>query len=176
METRSDWQPVMASFFGSRTHDYSIVELGKGEGTRYLVDHFKVVTSIEYSRFPFQASWEPTGLERHVLVDVSPISRLVELDNILIATNGQTRPDELRLEAIRLHQEAMNYLSDVLFIDHGCHNRGEVLEMARLSNAWPFIVVHDSNYAYYGYNLNSCGNYRLFHCNEGQGTSIFTRK
>lgn len=176
METRFDWQPVMNSFFRDTASRMAVVELGKGEGTRFLVDNFNTVTSIEYSRYPFTASWEKDGLPNHVLLDVKPIPNLIELDNVLVSSNGLVRPPELNLEAIRLHTEALNHVSDVLFIDHGCHNRGEVLEHARASNLWAFIVVHDSNYAYYRYDLGSCRNYRSFECNDGQGTCIFVRK
>jgi hypothetical protein len=173
----TDWQRVFDEYFGLNMRDLNIVELGKGEGTLYLHKMFKSVVSVEYSRYPFKASWEDehdgNQLPGHILETVLTHPRLAELDNILISSRGQTRPPELEIEAKKLYEAALWYGGDVLFIDHGCHNRGEVLELAKKGH-WKYIVVHDTNFPYYGYNLSSPFHSTVYF-NEGQGTVILKK-
>jgi hypothetical protein len=173
-DTYGDWQKVVKDFFGDKTKNMTIVELGKGEGTRFLVDNFAKVYSVEYSRYPFVASWEAAGLPNHKLENVLPIPNLATFDDILIRTSGQQRPPELMPEAKRLHDAALQHTADILFIDHGCHNRGEVLELAKQAS-WRYIVIHDINFPFYGYNF-TCPGFSLYHDLVGQGTAIFIRQ
>ena len=177
MLTYNDWEKVVSEFFNDYMGSLTVVELGKGEGTRFLTKNFAKVHSIEYTRYPFTASWESTteGLPNHTLETITPISNLLDLDTILVNSLGNTRPQELKEEANRLHTAALNYDSDILFIDHGCHNRGEVLELAKKAK-WKYIIVHDTNFPYYGYNLNTQKDFYVYHSLVGQGTAIFERK
>jgi hypothetical protein len=174
----ADWQLVFDHHFGLKMRDLNLVELGKGEGTLYLHKMFKKVTSIEYSRYPFQASWEDehdgSELPGHVLVNLDTPEDLPALDDVLISSRGKTRPPELAKEAEELYKSAFWFGGDVLFIDHGCHNRGEVLELAKRGH-WKYIVVHDTNFPYYGYDLSSKW-HSVFAYNMGQGTVIFEKK
>jgi len=170
-----DWQLAFDKFFVDQNmSNLSIIELGKGEGTRYLCEKFKRVYSIEYSRFPFTASWEKNGLPNHTLETMQTPDNLFIFDNILISTKGQVRPHELEIEAQKLYDATEKYSADVLFIDHGCHNRGEVLELAKKGN-WKYIIIHDSNFPYYGYQLSS-KDHIVSAYKEGQGTVFFQKK
>lgn len=174
MSTYTDWVLVVSDFFGDAMRSLSIVELGKGESTLFLTQNFAKVYSIEYTRYPFTATWEVTGLPNHVLETLTPISNLLQLDNILVSSKGKVRPPELRLEAERLHSAALNYDAEVLFIDHGCHNRGEVLELAKKAK-WKYIIIHDTNFPYYGYDLRPPEGFSVHQNLVGQGTIIFER-
>lgn len=169
-----DWQHPFDSYFGDSMRDLCIVELGKGEGTRWLHNRFRKVVSLEYSRYPFTASWENEGLPGHILLNLETPSNLSELDNILIRSRGADRPIALREEARKIHEAALKHGGDVLFIDHGCHNRGEVLELALLGK-WSYTVIHDANLPYYGYQKTS-QSHEMTRYAKGQGTIFFKRK
>ena len=170
----SDWQQPFESYFGDSMRELCVVELGKGEGTRWLHSRFRQVVSLEYSRYPFTASWENEGLPGHILLNLETPSNISELDNILIRSRGADRPMALREEARKIHEAALGYTGDVLFIDHGCHNRGEVLELALLSQ-WSYTVIHDANFPYYGYQITS-PHHEVKRYSKGQGTIFFKRK
>lgn len=170
-----DWKFALESFFGKNMKSLKVVELGKGEGTYFLTQNFSKTYSIEYTRRQYTATWEILGLPNHILETITPISNIVDLDNILVSSLGKIRPKELLDEATRIHTEAFKYDADILFIDHGCHNRGEVLEIAKKSK-WKYIVVHDINFPYYGYNLTDDDNFNIHLFLEGNGTAIFERK
>jgi len=46
-----DWQVAFDNI--PDKDQMTIIELGCGEGTQYLLDNFKKVISIEYSRYPY---------------------------------------------------------------------------------------------------------------------------
>jgi hypothetical protein len=171
-----DWQLAFDKYFVSPSpsmKDLSIVELGKGEGTLYLHKNFKKVFSIEYCKGAYKTSWEDAGLEGHILENMETPSNINELDSILIHSNGAVRPPELAKEAEKLYLRACYYQADVLFIDHGVHNRGEVLELAK-KGQWKYIIIHDSNAPFYGYNLKS-EDHSVYNFPNGAGTVIFKK-
>jgi len=168
-----DWQLAFDNFFENMPN-LSIIELGKGEGTRYLCKKFKQVISIEYSRYPFTCSWEKDGLPNHHLETIQTTSNIAALDDTLIRSNGKIRPKELKIEAQVLYDATQKYSADVLFIDHGCHNRGEVLELAKSQKKFLYIVIHDSNSPYYGYILDST-DHEVKNYTYGEGTVFFKR-
>lgn len=169
-----DWQGPLADYFGDQLATMRVVELGKGEGTRWLHARCKRVVSLEYSRYPFTASWEAEGLPDHVCVHLPTPRNLADLDGVLVRSRGKERPAALADEARKIHDAALPYGGDLLFIDHGCHNRGEVLECA-FQAGWPYIAIHDTNFPYYGYRReHPC--YDATEYSAGQGTIIFKRK
>lgn len=171
-----DWQLAFDKYFASPSRsmkELSIIELGKGEGTLYLHKNFKRVVSLEYCGGAFKTSWEDAGLEGHILENVETPSNINELDSIIIHSNGAVRPPEMAKEAEKLYLRACSYEADVLFIDHGVHNRGEVLELAK-KGQWKYIIIHDSNAPYYGYNLYS-KDHSVHNFPSGQGTVIFKK-
>jgi hypothetical protein len=168
-----DWQSPFLSYFGNDITSLSIVELGKGEGTLFLHKHFKSVVSVEYSRYPFVSSWENIGLPNHSLESLTTPTNINALDDVLIHTHGSVRPKELEFEAKRLHDAALKHSADILFINHGCHNRGEVLELAK-EGPWKYIAIHDTNFPYYGYKISS-DNHQITQYTQGQGTIFFKK-
>ncbi len=174
MSAYEDWQGPLADYFGDQLAGLRVVELGKGEGTRWLHARCASLVSLEYSRYPFIASWEAEGLPNHTLVNLPTPRNLPALDKVLVRSRGKERPPVLRDEAKKIHDAALSYGGDLLFIDHGCHNRGEVLDLA-LKSDWRFIAIHDTNFPYYGY-CKSSYLHDVVEYNEGQGTIIFKRK
>ena len=166
----TDWQPCLLEYFEAEMKRLSIVELGKGEGTMFLHKHFKSVVSVEYSRYKYTATWEKEGLPGHKMVVVEMPKAYIVNDDIVIKTKGKRRPRALALEANRLYREALKHKADVLFIDHGAHNRGEVLDLAKRGK-WKYIIVHDINPVYYNYNLES-ERHKTTYYRTGQGTAI----
>lgn len=166
----ADWQPCLWDYFEVEMKRLSIVELGKGEGTMFLHKHFKSVVSVEYSRWEYTATWEKEGLPGHKMVVVEMPKAYIVNDDIVIKTKGRTRPRALAVEANRLYNEAKRHKADVLFIDHGAHNRGEVLELAKRGK-WKYIIVHDINPPYHNYRLES-KRHKTTYYRAGQGTAI----
>lgn len=174
MTSYGDWQHPFTLHFGLDLAHMRVVELGKGEGTLWLYGRCASLVSLEYSRYPFTASWESAGLEGHICVNLPTPPNLLDLDNVLVRSRGKERPTALADEARKIHAAARAFGGDLLFIDHGSHNRGEVLAAA-FAAGWSCIAVHDSNFPYYGYARSSPW-YDATEYNEGQGTIIFDRK
>ena len=174
MTSYGDWQHPFTLHFGLDLAHMRVVELGKGEGTLWLYGRCASLVSLEYSRYPFTASWESAGLEGHTLVNLPTPPNLLDLDNILVRSRGKERPPALADEARKIHAAARAFGGDLLFIDHGSHNRGEVLTEA-FKAGWSYIAVHDSNFPYYGYARSSPW-YDATEYNDGQGTIIYDRR
>ena len=166
----ADWQQCVWDYFKIEMRGLDIVELGKGEGTAFLHKHFKSVVSVEYSRWEYTATWEKGGLPGHILKTLDVPKEYIRHDDLVINTKGRERNDILKQEAERLYREALKHKADVLFIDHGAHNRGEVLDLAKRGK-WKYIIVHDINPVYYNYNLES-ERHKTTYYRTGQGTAI----
>ena len=146
----------------------TIVELGWGEGTFYLLDNFKKVISIELSRYTYPY----TQLENHSYIELQPEKDTLIKDDLLIETLGKDRP-QFQSEIKNLMAEIKKHKADVIFVDFGFHFRGEVVQELINLNQHQYIIFHDTNFPYYGYDRLDYKNYSLkFIDRNGQGTII----
>jgi hypothetical protein len=158
----TDWQEAFDNI--PNKDQMTIIELGCGEGTQYLLDNFKEVISIEYSRYPYDFT---VTSPKHTFVKLKASQETIEKDNVLIDTRGETRPDFTE-EVDMLMRDIKKYKADMIFVDFGFHFRGEIVEALWDWGKIKIIAYHDSNFPYYGYpELEVKLGYR-----NGQGTVI----
>jgi 16S rRNA A1518/A1519 N6-dimethyltransferase RsmA/KsgA/DIM1 with predicted DNA glycosylase/AP lyase activity len=159
----TDWQEAFDLI--PNKDQMTIIELGCGEGTQYLLDNFKEVISIEYSRYPYDFT---VTSPKHTFVKLEASQDTIEKDNVLIETRGETRPDFTE-EVDMLMDEIMKYKADIIFVDFGFHFRGEVVGTIWNYRKIKTIAYHDSNFPYYGYpKVDAKYEYK-----NGQGTVIW---
>lgn len=163
------------------TKEKTILELGCGAGTKYLIENFKQVYSWEtwtddkwfnyskedYSQFP---NW--TGFFKdfnHWGFNVTEES--------LMNSGGSVR-DTTALD--KYWEEMLNKIDiktiDVAFVDQGFHLRAETVNRF-FELGVPYIFYHDSNDGHhlYGWGLiNKPDNYTPSYFPGGQGTVLFT--
>jgi hypothetical protein len=167
----TDWQEAFDII--PNKDKMTIIELGCGEGTQYLLDNFKEVISIEYSRYPYDFT---VTSPKHTFVKLEASQETIEKDNVLIDTRGETRPDFTE-EVDMLMREIMKYKADMIFVDFGFHFRGEVVQALLVWGEIETIAYHDFNLPYYGYNKvmpKSKQKYNGYLEAKGQGTNIIS--
>jgi len=165
----TDWQVAFDNI--PDKDQMTIVELGWGEGTFYLLDNFKKVISIELSRYTYPY----TQLENHSYIELQPEKDTLIKDDLLIETLGKDRP-QFQSEIKNLMAEIKKHKADVIFVDFGFHFRGEVVQELINLNQHKYIIFHDTNFSYYGYDRLDYKNYSLkFIDKNGQGTIILSK-
>jgi 16S rRNA A1518/A1519 N6-dimethyltransferase RsmA/KsgA/DIM1 with predicted DNA glycosylase/AP lyase activity len=163
-----DWQLAFETI--ANKDQMTIVELGWGEGTKYLLQEFKKVISIELSRYTYPY----TPIENHTYIELQPKITTFYKDDVLIETLGKDRP-EFKAEIKKLMTEIIKYEADIIFVDFGFHFRGEVVQELINLDKYKYIVYHDTNFPYYGYDKINYKNYRKKEYSKGQGTIILTK-
>jgi 16S rRNA A1518/A1519 N6-dimethyltransferase RsmA/KsgA/DIM1 with predicted DNA glycosylase/AP lyase activity len=148
----------------------TVIELGWGEGTKYLLDNFKKVISIELSRYTYPY----TPIENHTYIELQPEKNTLTKDDVLIETLGKDRP-EFQSEIKKLMTEIKKHKADFVFVDFGFHFRSEVVQELIDLNQYAFIAYHDSNFSYYGYDNLDCKKYKKIEDKMGQGTVILSK-
>jgi 16S rRNA A1518/A1519 N6-dimethyltransferase RsmA/KsgA/DIM1 with predicted DNA glycosylase/AP lyase activity len=162
----TDWQLTIDHI--PNKDKMTIVELGWGQGTYYLLENFKKVISIELSRYTYPY----TQIENHSYIELQPEETTTLKDDILIKTEGSYRP-EFNKEIANYMAEIKKHKANVIFVDFGFHFRGEVVQELINLNQHQYIIFHDTNFPYYGYNKLDYKNYSLkFIDKNGQGTII----
>jgi SAM-dependent MidA family methyltransferase len=165
----TDWQ-LTVDKIANKDH-MTIVELGWGEGTFYLLDNFKKVISIELSRYTYPY----TQIENHSYIELQPEETTNLKDDILIKTEGSYR-SEFNKEIANYMAEIKKHKAEVIFVDFGFHFRGEVVQELINLNQHQYIIFHDTNFPYYGYDRLDYKNYSLkFIDRNGQGTIILSK-
>jgi 16S rRNA A1518/A1519 N6-dimethyltransferase RsmA/KsgA/DIM1 with predicted DNA glycosylase/AP lyase activity len=167
MNPFTDWQTAMNQL--ENKSQMTILELGVGGGTQYLIDNFKKVISIEYSRyeFPFQ-----TNALNHTYLEIKSKPETILKDDILISSNGQETVDVVA-EVEMYYEEIKKYKPDMVFVDFGFHFRGAVVQKLIDDEFSKYIAYHDTNFPYYQYDRLNLKSYRIkIHSTTGQGTII----
>lgn len=148
----------------------TVIELGWGEGTKYLLDNFKKVISIELSRYTYPY----TPIENHTYIELTPNIKTFYKDDVLIETLGKDRP-EFQSEIKKLMTEIKKHKADFVFVDFGFHFRGEVVQELIDLDKYKYIAYHDTNFPYYGYDNLDCKKYKKIEDKTGQGTIILSK-
>jgi hypothetical protein len=169
----TDWQIVFDNYFTNKK-DLTILELGVGKGTYYLLDNFKKVISLEYSRYEYE--FKKIDHENHTYIELENDEEIIKKDNVLIETIGGTRPD-VKDKVNLIIDTLKKYKADIIFVDFGFHFRGEVVQELINLNKYKYITYHDTNFKYYGYENLDLKNYKeVIRDERGQGTVIISRE
>jgi len=166
----TDWQEAFDKI--ENKDQMTIIELGCGEGTKYLTDNFKEVISIEFSRYPYDFT---VTSPNHTFVELKPLKSTIEGDSVIIENKGKIRP-KFVYEINLLINEIKKHKADFVFVDFGFHFRSEVVQELIDLGKYKYIAYHDSNYPYYGYDNIDCKNYTKQEDKMGQGTIILNNK
>lgn len=163
-----DWQLAFDNI--PDKNQMTIVELGWGEGTFYLLDNFKRVISIELSRYTYPY----TQIENHSYIELQPEKDTLIKDDLLIETLGKDRP-QFQSEIKNLMTEIKKHEADIIFVDFGFHFRGEVVQELIDLDRYKYIAYHDTNFSYYAYDKLDYKEYKKQEYKEGQGTVILSK-
>ena len=152
----------------------TIIELGCGEGTQYLLDNFRKVISIEYSRYDYE--FKKINHKNHTYIELKNDKEIIKKDIILIEPIGGTRPDVN--DKVKLIIDTLKkYKSDIIFVDFGFHFRGEVVQALINLNKYKYIAYHDISFKYYGYENLDLKNYKeVIRDERGQGTAVLSKQ
>ena len=163
-----DWQVAFDNI--PDKDQMTIVELGWGEGTFYLLDNFKQVISIELSRYTYPY----TQIENHTYIELQPEKDTLTKDDLLIETLGKDRP-QFQSEIKNLMTEIKEHEADMIFVDFGFHFRGEVVQELIDLDRYKYIAYHDTNFPYYAYDKLDYKEYSKQEYLGGQGTVILSK-
>lgn len=173
-----DWVHILDSI--PTTKEKTILELGCGAGTKYLIENFKQVHSWEtwaddkwfnYSKEDYSQSSNWKGYFKdfkHWGFDIT--------EENLLNSGGLSR-DTTALDKYWI--EMLNNIDiktiDVAFVDQGFHLRAETINRF-FELGIPYIFYHDSNcgHSLYGWGLiNKPDDYSQLVLPSGQGTVLF---
>lgn len=141
---------------------HTILEFGLGEGSKYLHKNCDKLYSFEITVREEQKGWadyvKSFNLPNH---DVREIYF------------GDTYTEELERELQSIISEAK---PDFVFVDSGCHARGEIVELCFRNDIF-IITAHDTNHGIEKYGWNNIiipDEYYLVNYDNGQGTKLWT--
>jgi 16S rRNA A1518/A1519 N6-dimethyltransferase RsmA/KsgA/DIM1 with predicted DNA glycosylase/AP lyase activity len=163
-----DWQIAFDNI--PNKDQMTVIELGWGKGTKYLLDNFKKVISIELSRYTYPY----TPIENHTYIELQPEKDTLIKDDVLIETLGKDRL-EFQSEIKKLMTEIKKHEADFVFVDFGFHFRSEVVQELIDLDKYKYIAYHDTNFPYYGYDNLDCKKYKKIEDKMGQGTIILSK-
>ena len=163
-----DWQVAFDNI--PDKDQMTIVELGWGEGTFYLLNNFKKVISIELSRYTYPY----TQIENHTYIELQPEKDTLTKDDLLIETLGKDRP-QFQSEIKNLMTEIKEHKANMIFVDFGFHFRGEVVQELIDLDRYKYIAYHDTNFPYYAYDKLDYKEYSKQEYLGGQGTVILSK-
>lgn len=158
-----DWVPYIYTLL-QHVELESVLEFGLGLGTEFWVDHFKKVQSVELSIGDFNKKW--TDQTREKLKDytnwdseyISLSKKLIDANQYAIDNKYPLKDTSYLSELKKVVEPFMKeYEYDIIFVDPGIHNRGDIVNIA--FNYAPIVGCHDSDRTgrviknIYGYNI-----------------------
>lgn len=184
MSSYTDWQRNF-NYIENRK-DKTILELGCGLGTKYLLDNFKKVYSYEVTEdeywylktkkdFENYSNWESIFYYN---------TYLKESNDTIVKTRGKIRDIKpLKRYFQQLHGFINIHEVDIAFVDQGNHFRAESAEYF-MSWGVPLVIIHDSKSwphstdELYGYQNIKPHKYNYWYDSftRGQGTVFFYNK
>jgi hypothetical protein len=158
-----DWVQYFDRLFQTVEID-NFLEFGLGVGTEFLCDHAKNVTSVELSTGDYNLEW--TNQTKEQLKDYTNWTlHYVQIPDEIQKSNQDAINNQYPLEDLSylpvLENIVVPFMEereyDVIFVDPGIHNRGDIVNFA-FGHA-PIIAAHDSDRTgrvipfVYGYNI-----------------------
>jgi hypothetical protein len=143
-----DWIPSVKDMIPN-SNELTILELGIGVGTKFLLDNFKYVYSFEcaFDRDWFDKCAMDYGTE--YTKKWKPIFKSLNHFDLVDITNAIAKRDFSTREAKGLHalfSELENLINldsvDVVFVDPGFYHRAELAEYF-MNRRTPIVYVHD---------------------------------
>ena len=172
-----DWVPYFNTIFNTVQID-SVLEFGLGAGTKFLCDYVKDVVSVELSLGDYNLEWTEKTKEQLKEYDNWKLN-YIQVPDEIIASNQDAIDNRYPLKDTSylpvLEGLVSEFLTqkeyDIIFIDPGIHNRGDIVNMA-FGHA-PIVAAHDTDRTgrvlenIYGYNIvTPPENYVEIHKNE----------
>lgn len=163
----TDWIPFVEQTIPEKTK-LKLFEFGLGEGTKYLLESFKDVFSFELAD---SDSWYIDTIRSLSAMpnwryEMAPFYHYDFYDYI------PQIPDLLRNKINSLFREKF----DVVFMDGGYHNRGQIANYVLNTFKPKYLIIHDINFAFkedmYDQIVVPDG-YDYLDYNEGEGTRIY---
>jgi len=162
-----DWQPIVAHI--TNAHELTILELGCGSGTKFLLDKFKFVYSYEANTRDTNGNWFKASEEEY---------KNLQWKGFFDTRFPNVRADVSIADLISGIKEFVDLnLIDVIFVDPGFKNRAEAVVAFANMEKYKYIFTHDTNTEPSLYNwplldtMPSC--YTLHAKVEGQGTKLW---
>lgn len=169
-----DWVPYFKEVFDSVEID-SFLEFGLGVGTEFICDHATEVTSVELSLGDYNLEW--TNKTKETLKDYTNWElNYIQVPEEIVKSNQDAIENQYPLKDLSyltvLEKLVTPFMTekeyDVIFVDAGIHNRGDIVNFA-FGHA-PIVACHDSDRTgrviknIYGYNIvNPPENYVEIH-------------
>ena len=183
-----DWVPYFAKLF-EYIELNSVLEFGLGLGTEFWCDNIKKVKSVELSVSDFNLEWTNKTKEKLKNYD-NWECKYISLPQEIIDANQNAIDNKYPLDDTEYLSVLENivtpfmkeYEYDIIFVDPGIHNRGDIVNFA--FGYAPIIACHDSDRTgrviknIYGYNIvNPPENYVEIHKPERYcGTTFWVDK
>lgn len=150
----------------------NILEFGLGEGTNYLIKNFNKVFSYELMD---DRSWFDKTV--NILKENNNWGyKFIHFSEFGFLENSPILPEKL-LEDIDNIITSETF--DVIFMDGGYHNRGDIVNYI-INKFYPkYVIIHDTNFAYKadGYDrIILPENYVTKTYSFGEGTTIFIKQ
>jgi hypothetical protein len=158
-----DWVQYFEKIF-NKIPINSVLEFGLGLGTQYLCDHANKVTSVELSTGEFNLEW--TNKVKEILKDYDnwnlhyiEIPEEIKKANLDAIENKYPLTDVSYLPVLKklLNPYLYRKKYDIIFIDPGIHNRGDIVNLC--FGKAKIIAAHDTDRMgriiknIYGYNI-----------------------
>ncbi len=164
-----DWQPIVAQM--EKSNELTILELGCGAGTAFLIDNFKYVYSYETNTRDVTGRWFELTKQQH---------QNKNWKGFFDTTLGPNHTVDISTLIHNIKNNINLDLIDVVFVDPGFRNRAEcVLEFARM-NKFQYIFTHDTSVDsnVYGWKLleHMPTTYKICsRITSGQGTTLWKK-
>jgi hypothetical protein len=181
-----DWAAYFEKIFNA-IKITNMLEFGLGLGTRFLCDNCEKVTSVELSVSDLNRSW--TENTKQELSDYKNWSlHYIEVPSEIKMANEAAIESRYPLQDLTYLPILQNLISpflqdyyDMIFVDAGIHNRGDIVNCCFQKGA--IIAAHDTDRTgriktnIYGYNIIKIpDNYTEVHFNDSYcGTTIWVK-
>ena len=165
----TDWIPTMDSIKSKK--DLSIIEFGLGDGTEYLLNNFKLVYSFELADndYWYKITKDRFGNFQNWKADFVNFTEVGFWDYM----------PQLPEQLISRIDDIFNDKYDVVFMDGGYHNRGQIANLILNKFSPQYLVIHDINFAFEQDMYDQIvipQEYDFSDDNNGEGTRIYFKK
>lgn len=157
----NDWQNIFSKVIG-QTNPHTIFEFGLGEGSKFLANNCSRLISYEVIVRDEQKGWADYVK-----------SQINDKEFILIVDEFEdTYNTEMKLRFTLLLEK---YEPDIVFVDSGCHCRGEIINLC-IDLKIKIIIAHDTNHGKneYEWGLVENKDYFTYKDENGQGTTVWS--
>jgi hypothetical protein len=135
----TDWIPTMDSIKNKK--NLSIIEFGLGDGTEFLINNFKNVHSFELAD---TKTWFDEANVKYAN-SKNWTCEFAHFDNYGFYDYMLNLPQALLDKLVDLFSQSKY---DIVFMDGGYHNRGQIANFILNQFSPKAMIIHDINYAF----------------------------